>query len=46
VLGVTTQGTANSIVMLVDDGSANPMWKTLATAGANTAYRGVAVAPH
>jgi hypothetical protein len=46
VLAVTTQASANSIVMLVDDSSANPAWQTLTAAGANTAYRGVAVAPN
>jgi hypothetical protein len=46
VLAVTTQASANSIVMLVDDGSANPAWQTLTTAATNTAYRGIAVAPN
>lgn len=44
VYATTTEATQNKLVKLVDDGSASPAISTLATAVANTAYRGVAMA--
>ncbi|MBI5534687.1 MAG: TonB-dependent receptor [Deltaproteobacteria bacterium] len=41
----TTTETANRVVAIVDDGSANPPATVLATAATNTAFRGVAISP-
>jgi hypothetical protein len=44
VYATTTEATQNKLVKLVDDGSAAPTPATIATAAANTVYRGVALA--
>jgi hypothetical protein len=44
VYATTTEATQNKLVKLVDDGSASPAISTIATAAANTVYRGVAMA--
>ena len=46
LVGTTAVATANALVLLVDDGSASPAFTTIATAAANTAFRGVALAPN
>lgn len=42
----TTEPSANKIVQLIDNGAPNPQITVLVTAGSNTAFRGVAIAPH
>jgi hypothetical protein len=46
VLIATTTETTNKIVAYVDDGSPLPVGSVLVTAGANTAFRGVAMSPN
>jgi hypothetical protein len=45
VLAATTADSSSKLVVMTDDGSPAPAFTTLATAAANTAYRGVALAP-
>jgi hypothetical protein len=45
VLAATTADTTAQLVVMTDDGSATPAFTTLATAAANTTFRGVALAP-
>jgi hypothetical protein len=45
VLAATTADTAAQLVVITDDGSAAPAFTSLATAPANTTFRGVALAP-
>ncbi len=46
LFATTTESSANELVSIVDDGTTPPASATLlATAGANTAYRGVALSP-
>ena len=44
VAATTTETSANKLVVLRDDGSVNPAWNTIATAAANTVFRGVSLA--
>jgi hypothetical protein len=44
--GTTNETTSIRLFSMVDDGSATPAFSFLATADANTAFRGVCVAPH
>jgi len=45
LVAVTSEPVANRIVKFVDTGSGTPTGTLISTAGANTAYRGVALAP-
>jgi hypothetical protein len=45
LFGTTADNTLNKLVRVLDDGTASPAFTTLATAGTNTAFRGVAFAP-
>jgi hypothetical protein len=45
VLAATTADSSSQLVLMTDDGSQAPTFTTLATAAANTAFRGVALAP-
>lgn len=45
LIGTTAAASANAVVVFVDDGSASPTGSVIATAPANTAYRGIAFAP-
>ncbi|HEX4481593.1 MAG TPA: hypothetical protein VH082_12330 [Rudaea sp.] len=44
IYATTTEVTQNKLVKLIDDGSASPAMSIIATASANTVYRGVAMA--
>ncbi|WP_309889340.1 hypothetical protein [Archangium sp.] len=45
LVATTTETTANRLVTFLDDGTDTATWTTVATAPANTAFRGVALAP-
>ena len=45
LVGTTAVSSANAHVVMVDDGSASPPIANIATASANTVFRGVALAP-
>jgi len=45
VVATTTEPSQNNVVVFVDDGGLSPMGTIVATAGANTAFRGVAISP-
>jgi hypothetical protein len=45
VLAAVTADTSSNLVVTTDNGSATPVFTTLATAPPNTAFRGVALAP-
>jgi len=45
VIATTTEPSLNNVVVYVDNGAMNPMGTIVATAGANTAFRGVAISP-
>jgi hypothetical protein len=45
LVATTTENTANRLVTFVDDGTDTATWTTVASAPANTAFRGVALAP-
>jgi hypothetical protein len=46
VLAVSNAATGNLVVSYTDDGTTAPAPTTIATAPANTGYRGIALAPH
>jgi hypothetical protein len=45
LVATTAEPSANRLVVIVDDGSAAPVGTVVATATANTAFRGVAFSP-
>jgi hypothetical protein len=45
LVATTGEATQNHLAVVVDDGSASPAVATVATAGANTMFHGVSLAP-
>jgi hypothetical protein len=45
LVATTAEASQNKLVVVVDDGSASPAAAVVATAGANTVFRGVALSP-
>ena len=45
VIATTTEASQNNVVVYIDDGTMSPMGAVVATAAANTVFRGVAIAP-